>query len=590
MKIFRTATLLAILFTMAVSASAQTKIDPTLEVKRDFDGKIQEFPKSRLSTTLPDSVRNFNINMEYSIFSKRIKDLYEFSPLPSAQLVASDRSKFPVIYGRIGMGFPATPEFEIMLQPNVGAKNAFLVNASHYSYLGDLTISKFNEGTIGESEFKVDAQNMKNDVKMVYGRFWSKGIFAIDLSYKKDYYTYYGYNEDLISEFHLNSGSSEFNINDLTDQKYMRDSLSHTFDKLGAAVTLKSVDNRPGSFYYKFNASFSYLKDKPSLFKEFGASQFEEKYADLSLTVSPLFSEKHKFFITFGYQGANTISTGVFDRGDIEIFPHYKYEYKFLKINGGIVYNHYFSSTDTSRSNVYARVNLGATLVKDRLWAFAGIDGGNIFRTYTNEIGRLPWLAPDAEIESTNVPYSASLGLRGKFWGRFEFELSGRTAKYSNNPYYTDREDNLVTDPVHNLLTLGYTSFTKNSFGSKLMFDSESFRSGLEFIYNTFSVKEGEKAWDQSPLELSWYTRYNYRERIVVGTELFMMGKRDVKAHSEDFYLPSYNKLNFNASYIYDKNMSFYLEFNNVLNAKEYTALYYRQMGFNLRGGIIVKF
>jgi len=52
------------------SADAQQKIDPTLEVKREFDGKLMEIQKSRLNTSFADSIANFNLSFDYTIFNK----------------------------------------------------------------------------------------------------------------------------------------------------------------------------------------------------------------------------------------------------------------------------------------------------------------------------------------------------------------------------------------------------------------------------------------------------------------------------------------------------------------------------------------
>jgi outer membrane receptor protein involved in Fe transport len=91
-------------------------------------------------------------------------------------------------------------------------------------------------------------------------------------------------------------------------------------------------------------------------------------------------------------------------------------------------------------------------------------------------------------------------------------------------------------------------------------------------------------------VEIEGFARYNFRERIIVGAELQVKGKRYVKFDTEDLTLPAFSKINLDATYVYDKNLSFYLKLNNLLNTKEYTYLFYKQIGINLGVGISLKF
>ena len=65
------------------SLCAQQKIDPTLEVNRDFDGKLLEIHKTTLNTTFADSLSRFNLDSIYSIFNKPYIVMYEFNSLLS---------------------------------------------------------------------------------------------------------------------------------------------------------------------------------------------------------------------------------------------------------------------------------------------------------------------------------------------------------------------------------------------------------------------------------------------------------------------------------------------------------------------------
>lgn len=585
---------------MAGVLNGQTKIDPTLEVKRDFDGKIQEFSKSRLNTQIPDSVRSFNINMEYSIFNKPMKDLYEFSPLPSAQLVSTGSKKLPFFYTKFGIGLPAAPEFELRIQPNIGHKSALLLNLDHNSFLGDLPLTYINGNSTGASDFKANGQNMKNNLGIKFGQFWSKGEFTINLDYKKDYFTYYGLNQTLVEDFRLINGDNHFDILKMANQKFMRDSLSHTYEKVSASFNLRSTNPNKDAFYYNLSAGISVLNDKPSLYKELLAPDFNEKYVNVSFILGPAFTGRHKFQLGINYQGASTIHTNIFDRGNIEIFPVYKFEYKILKLDASVKYNHYFSyESDTARSNIYIKANLQAELIKNDLWFFARVDGGNIFHTYQKQIAINPWLSPKVELFSTNIPYCVQAGFSGQFDHRFTYSIYGGFTKLEKSPYYYhssdersifDSNSNPYENPHHNLLLIGYADYSKVNFTGEFNWKSEEFYSGLNISVNSFKTEDNSNVYDQSPLVVDGFARYNFRERIIIGGELQFKGKRYAKFDTDDFYLPAFYKINLDATYVYDKNLSFYLKLNNLLNTKEFTYLFYKQIGINIGAGISLKF
>ena len=59
------------LFFVAAALMVQTAmaqmIDPTVEVQRDFDGRMVNIHKSHLKSNIHDSLSNFNLSFNYSI-------------------------------------------------------------------------------------------------------------------------------------------------------------------------------------------------------------------------------------------------------------------------------------------------------------------------------------------------------------------------------------------------------------------------------------------------------------------------------------------------------------------------------------------
>lgn len=132
----------------AVSAAAQN-LDPTVEVSREYEGKLVEVHKPAFTMAVPDSVTRFALDFDYSVFENPYKGSYEFNPYlltlkPSVS--GSGESRF---YLKAGAGYQLHPTFDLVWSPKLGKqRNLNLdVYALHRSFVGNyLTIApEFSE-------------------------------------------------------------------------------------------------------------------------------------------------------------------------------------------------------------------------------------------------------------------------------------------------------------------------------------------------------------------------------------------------------------------------------------------------------------
>ena len=55
-------------------------LDPTVVVRRAYEGKLIEAHKPQLDMQVPDSVTRFDLDFDYSVFDKPYRGAYEFNP------------------------------------------------------------------------------------------------------------------------------------------------------------------------------------------------------------------------------------------------------------------------------------------------------------------------------------------------------------------------------------------------------------------------------------------------------------------------------------------------------------------------------
>lgn len=585
---------------------AQQKIDPILEVRRDFDAKLLEIQKGKLNTTYSDTLGNFNLNFDYSIFDKPIKDLYEFSPLPSAQVENGSNLKYPVFYGNAGLNYPLNPHLELYFQPNLPPSLSLTVYGKHNSFWGKLPLVNVDQKITSRDKLKVSAPSAQNDIGINFGYNWKRGELGVNLDYNKDLFSFYGYNKPNEPEYIMppeilitNPHSLPLSQNLTSD--YMRDTLSHSYDKFGGKFFIRSTDNRSSTLFYSFDLSYNYLGDKgnygnPLIYNVYNnIKNFNENYFNAGGVIGPSFGKYHKFLFGFRYQTANSSAATNLDRYDLEIHPYYIFSKNKWLFEIGLRFNKY-ENPSVEAFNIFFKGDVSYELIKNRLWFYGMVDGKDNFRTYQSIMSENPWITPNIDIQTTEEPIIARIGFKGQISDRFSYHIYGGYNKYEkqmNLFYYS----NIWYGPRNSFIAI-YNDMHKFGFGGEFFWKSKDFESGLSFEYNDYTNKDSSTVYNFPPFELKAFGRYNWRERLIFGASLHFRSKTHTlfyfnpyngESQSTDELISSFTTLNFDATYALNKKVSLYLKLNNILDTNELYYMYYGSPGIGAGVGVIFK-
>ena len=552
---------------------AQQKIDPTLEVRRDFDAKLLEIQKGKLSTTYSDTVGNFNLNFDYSIFDKPIKDLYEFSPLPSAQIEGTSNLKYPVFYGNIGLNYPLNPHLDLYLQPNLPSSLSLTIYGKHNSFWGKLPLVNVDGGSTVRDPLKVSAPSAQNNIGVDFGYNWKGGELGLNLDYNKDFFSFYGYNQPVYEETLI--------------YEYMRDTLSHIYDKFSSRFFIRSTNNKPNSFYYSLDFGYGFIGDK---------GNYDENYLSLGGVVGPNFGRYNKFLFSFRYQTSNSLTTTSLDKYNLEIHPYYIFNKNRWIFEIGLRFNKYINPS-AETFNIFLKGDVSYELVKNRFWFYGLVDGKNNFQTYQNIMSVNPWITPNIDIQNTVEPIIAKIGFKGQVKDRLSYHIYGGYTQYvkqMNLFYYS----NIWLGP-RNTFVATYNDMHKFGFGGEFFWKSKDFESGLSFEYNDYTNKDFSTVYNFPPFELRAFARYNWRERLIFGASLHFRSKTPTlfyyspynsNTSSTNEYISSFTMVNFDVTYALNKKISLYLKLNNILDTNELYYMYYGRPGTGVGLGVIVNY
>lgn len=592
------------------SASAQQKIDPTLEVRREFDGKLTEIQKSKLNTNFNDSITKFNLNFNYSLFNKPAKDLYEFSPLPSAQIERTGLPAFPVFYADLGLQMPFSPHADIFFQPKLPLGMSLLLSGKHNSFWGKIPLENEIYLPQGGDNLKMPAPQYKNNLGADFEYSWKKGKAGVNIAYSNQLNSYYGfpqYQLQLPSIMYVPVTQTnlfpERNPDDFTNS-YMLDSLSHTFNTVGGGAFLRSVNSSPRAFNYELRVDYRQLSDKSNYYKNYQSDPLidmaispiiSEKYLNIKADFGPGFGEYHKFLVGVDFESANTLYSTSMDRRNLTVNPRYLFTKNRWIFEAGIKINKWWESSDEG-FNFFFKGLASIELIKENLWFYAGLDGDNEFSTYGEFLKINPWIAPGSEIKNVTIPILGKFGFKGQVFDRLSYHVWGGYTKYTTQMFLTAYDDYALYG-IRNGFKTSYAKQEKFHAGAELAWSSTDFECGLSLQYNNYARADSIPSYHYAPFELKAFARYNWRERLSFEADIYLRSKTPalpkgispfVPTGTNGYFIKSFAVIDLNATYVYDKKFSFYLKINNLLNASETYFTNYRGMGINIGGGVIV--
>ncbi len=589
-----------VLSSVSLPLCAQQKIDPTLEVRRDFDAYLLEIQKGKIKPAYPDSLGNFNLNFDYSIFDKPIANLYEFSPLPSAQIEHGTKSRYPILYGNFGVNIPLNPHIDIYLQPSLPSNYTLTLYGKHDSFWGDLSRMKIEDGEALRSERQTKAPYSKNNIGLNIGHSFAKGEIGLDLGYDRNLFSFYGFNDSTYQNNNvLISPQARWGT-----ASYLKDTLSHSFDRLGASFFIKSTNKNSNYFYYDLNIKYNYISDKVKYLEMLESAPqyynpyffYEENYVDAKTTLGPVFAKHHKFLIDLEYQAANSINSQKLDRYNVDVYPRYLFNKNKWIFELGLKLGKYVDKSEDA-FNVYIRGSLSYEIAKEKLWFYASVDGNNHFRTYSQMMDINPWITPSINIKNTREPLIVRGGFKGEIRERLSYNVWAGFNEYKSYMTMFHFTDNIY-GPVNTFLA-SYKDMNKISAGGELFWKSDAIESGISMIYSNCDNKDGSTVFNIPPFETRAFGRYNWRERIIAGLTvhyrssgktLAYFDQYDVTDETSSVTIPAFTVLNLDLTYAYNRNLSFYFKVNNLLNTNDIYYLNYGNPGIGAGLGVVFKF
>lgn len=563
-------------------------LDPTVVVRRTYEGKLMEVHKPQLDMQVPDSVTRFDLDFDYSVFDKPYMGAYEFNPYVLTMQPASAVQNPKQLYLRAGAGYTLHPEFQLVWATPF--KEAFRMNVYgvHRSYVGS---------------YRTFMPEIPADGPSVIDRWMQSGG---DRGYSRGYDLMT--NAGVDGSYDWKSGVADLDVAyyGIATKDYIKTRHYDALD-IRAGVASKSLEDA----YFKYDVDVRYRYGADLMEYAGSDMRLDEHVFGVDAVLGQVMHKEegtHKVLFDVGMDLAaydHPVYSTV--AGEFHVVPHYVFHYnrrlladvgvRLAKVMRSDSPEGIFSAREQI---VYPDVTLTFDAVPQYLRIYTHIGGGNRMNTYSSileknhhfdlEFGRGLWPLMDFTVERV----SAILGFKGRA-GKFTYDLHGGYVNYANAlldavviglPFGQESERYLPG--------MGYAPYQKAFAAFDWEWKSESLRFDGNLGYtHAFGFKNPDGLFAPAAFTGDVAFEYNWSRRIYAGVDcLFSTARKgsvvnllqDASVH--EAVIPGYADLGVYFEYAPTNILSFWARGGNLLNMTVQRNPLYAERGINFTVGV----
>ena len=561
---------LFLVFTLAVF-SGFSQNDTIIETDAIGTGDriIKPTKKTPLTPLLIENNSESQIKSKFIFYEYKASSELQLQPISAAKLKIIDPlDKLKRGYIKGGFGMYTSPLAEIYYNSLRSKNSSWGIHGRHIS----------SNSTIKETGFSGLSENNAN---AFYQHYFKKFSVTGEVNYERMANHFYGFN-------------SEDTLIDKADIKQV-------FNSIGGKVSLASFDTDTGDINYTGSLGYNRYFDK---------YEASENNVVLDLSATKMVN-KEIYGVDFGVDFNNYYSQSFSSTN-----PAWNTTPINKTVNNTII--KVIPNITTSGKKWYARVGLGIFAdindktsfhfypnaeakysFHDIFVPYLGVNGGlkrNSFRSLTTEN---PFLLSQVNLQNTNTRYNVYAGIRGSISNKISFNTQvARKSVYGNALFYND-----TTYSIQNKMDVLYDSMDVTEISAQIMYDeADKLRVYLNGKYSFFSPLNQDYVWNTPALNITLGGIYDLADKILVRADVFFLGDRKAKSltfvdgaelNNDNSYTVNLKPIidfNLGFEYRYNKSISAFLNFNNIVSRKYQQYHLYPVQGINIMGGATLRF
>lgn len=546
---------------------------------------VEESQKVNVAPVITDTVATMPKNLTYDITTRRLTSLYQPSRIKAARIIGEPATRLYNNYLRLGMGNYWSPLAEFYYNSLRSHDRSFGVRATHRSSwgtIGHAVDTIFSPDHYGQAPFSY------TDITAFGKIITSKHLqLSADVGYQNDFSRYYGFSDSTLhavlalprdsiarSQYRIAYNTATVNLGVKT--------LNTDVNALGYEANVRATDLFASYGQNEFNINVD-----GNIHYGFTIAQKHKAVAYLHLTYDGYANSFNPTSLPLGYD--STLAAGLADTANgrsalseskyrrlYNVNPYIDFIFSGFQIHAGAVVALDGYNIPEIEPRIYPDAVVSKSFFNDLINVSLAARG-NIEAQSWNRLRLVnPYIAPNSPVRATSH-YDFGANVRLNLSKKIDFNLHG-TYSYLNDDLSFMLNEQYT---LHNVFTPVYDSLTRIKVGGSFVFiNDEMLRLELKGNYYLYKNKRTKRVGDDI-VELPLYYRpdfdaalaatINYNDKIMGRLEFQMLGKMpyatvtDATGADSTLTLPMRFGLNLEVEYRYNKALSFFFKFDNIL-------------------------
>ena len=544
------------LFTVHSTFAQQSKYNEVVKIVAEYTPTISDAYKINLNPKIEDTIVEVP-KLSYSISSVKINTAFALEPIKPLRMTAEPLDKLYNSLLNVGIGTYLTPYAEFFYNSTQSKDYNAGFHIKHLSSNASEGIYNYRNSRYSDNEVNV------------YGKYFMQNYTLFgDINYVRNVVHYYGHQ----------LGTSD------SIQRAQNDKQRFSLIDINAGIMGNFHDAQHLDYAVKLNFYnlSSLFNQKENHFTLNGFASKSVSFMSTAKSQVAIVSADISYFNYINNLG-NTGSTLY------NITPEIRTDLGKLKVNIGFnISDHADANSAIMLSPV---INANLAIVSDVLYVYAGIDRGfvkNTLKAFTDEN---PFIDADIPVLYTKNRFEFSGGIKGSFSKNLTFNAGITTINAENLPFFVT--DTLST--AKNKFTMIYDNVQITNLKGEVSWEqSDKLNIMLKGDYFNYNTSHEMYAWEKPAYDLALTARYHLNEQLTLKADLFGLFKiyeRDyIKTKLSPQKINHIFDFNLGAEYRFTKQLSAFLNLNNVANYRYYRWYNYPSERFNVLGGVSYRF
>lgn len=525
----------------------KSALDTTMVIYNpgNYKPTVADANKINSEPVVTDSTKKIPVK-SYIINSKKINPTTVIEPVSAAEMEGEPLTKLYNALVKAGMGTYTTPYLEFWYNSLRSKEYAYGVRLKHISSAATLK----NYGYAGMSD---------NQVSLYGKKFLKEHSLIGNFDFGRNGLHFYGYDANLIS---LNKSET-----------------AQHFNYFGANAELLSHYNKAERFNHDIKFSYYNLSDRfKSSENNLKANGYVQTLFNKELIKVNALVDYYNFKST-----DDTINNTIIALNPNFIAKGDKYHASLgvmATIDIDYATRFYFHPIVDASYNIFDNI----------IVPYAGVTGGvrkNSFKTITDEN---PFVASNIKLKNTVNKFEVFGGLKGTLSSTIAYNLHASYSALGNMLMY----ENDTTKPGNRFITIYDDANVLNMRGEVIYQLREKLRIVLSGDYYNYKMKHELKAWYKPQVKFGFAANYNLSDKIVIKADLFYLDNQFAKTlEPADDSTPKIAAkelkgvfdINLGAEYRYTKRLGFFVQANNIANARYLRYMNYPTQQLSIMGG-----